>query len=240
MTRFDYSTELLTESEMMDRALKGLRAGQIAMGGPLPFRETESNAAFQEFLAAREARRKRSLQRCHHFSLYERPRHEPQKNTGGFVPQASAGIENDPNLTDGARRCARKIMELAYRSNRSGRTLDVTVTYLAKTLGKCRRTVQRYLRLLQREGYIRVEVVAAGGRGCASGWWSSCWRRSFRAITGKNGLKPAENRMRQKSHKSLFYAFNISKGRDARADPCRAMGYPMHGRRISSGIRNVS
>jgi len=28
-----------------------------------------------------------------------------------------------------------------------------------QALGKCRRTVQRYLRLLEREGYIRVEVI---------------------------------------------------------------------------------
>jgi hypothetical protein len=161
VTRFDYSNELLSESEMMDRALKGLRAGQIAMGGPLPFRETVGNVEYQEFLAAREKRRKRSLQSCHRFSLYERPRHAKPKDTGAFVPQASAVIENDRNLTDGARRCARKIMELAYRSNRDTRTLAVTVTYLAKALGKCCRSVQRYLRLLEREGYVQVQVVTS-------------------------------------------------------------------------------
>ena len=99
--------------------------------------------------------------RCHHFSLYERPRHAKPKDTGAFVPQASAVIENDRNLTDGARRCARKIMELAYRSNRDTRTLAVTVTYLAKALGKCCRSVQRYLRLLEREGYMQVQVVTS-------------------------------------------------------------------------------
>jgi hypothetical protein len=154
-----------TESELMDRAMKALRGRQAAIG-PLPREAPRQDApgasAFEEFLAVREARRKRSLQSCHHFSLYERPRHAPPEDTGAFVPQASAGIENDRNLTDGARRCARKLMEMAYRSNRDGRALDVTVTYLAKALGKCRRSVQRYLRLLEREGYVRVEVVAAG------------------------------------------------------------------------------
>jgi hypothetical protein len=33
------------------------------------------------------------------------------------------------------------------------------VTYLAKGLGRCRRAVQRYLRLVEAEGYIQVEVV---------------------------------------------------------------------------------
>ena len=40
-------------------------------------------------------------------------------------------IDNDPNLTDGARRCARKLAELTYSQNREGRALPVTVTYLA-------------------------------------------------------------------------------------------------------------
>lgn len=119
------------------------------------------HTAFQEYLAAREKRRKRSLQSCHRFRLYERPRHAKPKDTGAFVPPASARIENDRNLTDGARRCARKIMELAYRSNRDSRRLNVTVTYLAQALGRCCRSVQRYLRLLEREGYVQVQVVAS-------------------------------------------------------------------------------
>ncbi len=80
-------------------------------------------------------------------------------DSGAYVPEMAARIDDDPNLTDGARRCARKLAELTYRANRSGRSLDVTVTYLMRALGKCRRTVQTYLRLLEREGYIRVEVV---------------------------------------------------------------------------------
>ncbi|MDW6022155.1 hypothetical protein SAZ10_10310 [Mesorhizobium sp. BAC0120] len=49
-------------------------------------------------------------------------------------------------------------MKLTYRGDRTGRVLDTTVTYLA--LQRCRRTVQRYVRELQREGYIGVAVVA--------------------------------------------------------------------------------
>ena len=149
-----------SESELMAQARAALRRHQASVGGPAPVHETIVNSEYREYLAAKEERRACSLQTCHRFSLYERPRHAPPRDTGAYVPQASAGIENDRNLTDGARRCARKLLELTYRANRSGRTLDVTVGYLARTLGKCRRSVQRYLRLLEREGYIQVEVVA--------------------------------------------------------------------------------
>ena len=190
------------------------------MGGPLPFRETESNSAFQEFLAAREERRKRSLQTCHRFSLYERPRHAPPRDTGAYVPQASAGIENDRNLTDGARRCARKIMELAYRSNRSGRTLDVTVTYLARTLGKCRRSVQRYLRLLEREGYIQVEVVACGRSRMCFGLvielLAPLFPRHHRKKWPETRRKPGAT---EKSQIYSIYTFNISDRKNGRLIP---------------------
>ena len=109
--------------------------------------------------AAWRARRERSLQTCHRYSLYERPRFGPPAESGAYVPAASARIENDRNLTDGARRCARKVLEETYRRNRQGRALEITVSYLAEGLGRCRRTVQRYLRLLEREGYIGVEVI---------------------------------------------------------------------------------
>jgi hypothetical protein len=148
-----------SEAEMMESLLPTLRRAHASIGGAV--QEAVGNTDWQDFLAAREQRRKRSLQSCHRFSLYERPRHAKPKDTGAFVPQASAVIENDRNLTDGARRCARKIMELAYRSNRDTRTLAVTVTYLAKALGKCCRSVQRYLRLLEREGYVQVQVVTS-------------------------------------------------------------------------------
>jgi hypothetical protein len=109
--------------------------------------------------AAYEERQRRSLQTCHRFSLYERPRSGPPRNSDAYVPELAARLENDRNLTDGARRCARKLAELTYLQNREERCLDVKVYYLMKALGRSRRTVQRYLRLLEREGYIRVKVI---------------------------------------------------------------------------------
>src|ERR1019366_5710612 len=87
--------------------------------------------------------------------------------SGAYIPELAARVEDDLNLTDGARRCARKLAEYIYCRNREGRTAEITVTYLMTALGKCRRTVQRYLRQLEREGYIGVEVLRAGTRMCA-------------------------------------------------------------------------
>lgn len=105
------------------------------------------------------ARRQRSLRSCHRQTFNTRRQYEPPAETGAYVPELSARLDNDRNLTDGARRCARKIAELTYRSNREGRALHVTVTYLVKALGRCRRTIQRYLRLLEEAGYISADVV---------------------------------------------------------------------------------
>jgi hypothetical protein len=106
-------------------------------------------------------RRFRSLNNCHRYAQTGRRRQAAPRASRAYVPELSARIEDDPNLTDGARRCARKLAELTYRQNREGRSLPVTVTYLAKALGRCRRTVQRYLRQLQREGYVSVDVVVS-------------------------------------------------------------------------------
>ena len=108
---------------------------------------------------AYEARRNRSLQTCHRYSLYERPRRRTQKETGAYVPELSAGLEADRKLTDGARRLARKLAEIIYRQNREGRFTEITVTYLMDALARSRRTIQRYLRLLEREGYTDSEVI---------------------------------------------------------------------------------
>jgi hypothetical protein len=106
-------------------------------------------------------RRSRSLNTCHRYAQAERPRQATPRSSRAYVPELATRVEDDPNLTDGARRCARKLAELTYRSNREGRVLPVTVTYLAKVLGRCRRTVQRYLRQLEREGYVAVDVVVS-------------------------------------------------------------------------------
>jgi hypothetical protein len=108
-------------------------------------------------------RRRRALNTCHRYAQAERPRKAPPRASRAYVPELAARLDDDPKLTDGARRCARKLAELTYRQNRTGRSLPVTVTYLAKALGRCRRTVQRYLRQLEREGYVSVDV-AAGAR----------------------------------------------------------------------------
>jgi hypothetical protein len=107
-----------------------------------------------------EARRLRSL-RCCHLPAEPKPRRPSPRPSGAYIPELAARLEDDLNLTDGARRCARKLAEYIYRRNREGRAAEITVTYLMAALGKCRRTVQHYLRQLEREGYITVEVVSA-------------------------------------------------------------------------------
>jgi hypothetical protein len=111
--------------------------------------------------AESSARQQRALNTCHRYALAEPARKPSPRDSRAYVPELSARIEDDPNLTDGARRCARKLAELTYRKSRDTRSLPVTVTYLARCLGRCRRTVQRYLRQLEREGYVAVQVVAS-------------------------------------------------------------------------------
>lgn len=113
-----------------------------------------------------EARRLRSYRTCW------RPAHEPvvyaaPRESGAYVPETAAGLDDDRNLTDGARRCARKIAQYVYQKNRDSRSAEITVTYLMKALRKSRRTVQRYLRQLEKAGYISVAVIRARTRMCA-------------------------------------------------------------------------
>lgn len=91
----------------------------------------------------------------------------PPRPTGAYVPELAAMIDNDRNLTDGARRCARKLAEYVYSRDRDRRTAKITVSWLMKALRKSRRTVQRYLRRLERAGYIKVAVIHNGIRMCA-------------------------------------------------------------------------
>lgn len=111
-------------------------------------------------------RQQRSYRYCH-LPAEPKPRQPSPRETGAYVPELAARIDNDRNLTDGARRCARKLAEYVYRKNRDARDADITVTWLMTALGKSRRTVQRYLRQLEREGYIAVDVLRAGTRMCA-------------------------------------------------------------------------
>lgn len=69
-------------------------------------------------------------------------RARPRRRTAApKVPELAARLDDDRNLTDGARRCARKLAEYAYRYARASRSTEITVTWLIQALGKCRRTV---------------------------------------------------------------------------------------------------
>jgi len=152
-------TYIPSESELMGQARAALRQ-RLAIAPSRPPAEpieSQSDPAGPSPDAA--ARRQRSLQTCHRYSLYERPRHAPPTETGAYVPELAARLENDRNLTDGARRLARKLAEIIYRQDREGRQTEITVTYLMNALHRSRRTVQRYLRLLEREGYIHTQIV---------------------------------------------------------------------------------
>jgi hypothetical protein len=104
-------------------------------------------------------RSERSRRHCHLPAEPKKPRYSSPRDTGEYVPEMSARIDNDRNLTDGARRCGHKLMGFVHRKNREGREVEITVSYLEKALNRCRRTVQGYLRELEREGYIEALVV---------------------------------------------------------------------------------
>lgn len=149
-----------TEAELCEEARRALKQ-RLATIAP-SFRVTELLTPEPGLTCPspeKAARRKRSLQTCHRPSLCERPRYPAPNDSGAFVPEMAARIDDDPNLTEGARRCARKIMEETYRRNRRGRTLSVTVSYLGRALGRCRRSVQRYLNQLQEAGYVSIDVA---------------------------------------------------------------------------------
>jgi len=131
-----------------------LRSRIASQGGPASWER-------EPVPVPRTERGRRSLNTCHRYAQTERPRKPAPRGSRAYVPELAARIEDDPNLTNGARRCARKLAELTYRRNREDRALPVTVTYLARALGRCRRTVQRYLRQLEREGYVAVDVVVS-------------------------------------------------------------------------------
>lgn len=115
----------------------------------------------QDLAAAnRQNRRSRSLQTCHRPAL-KVERRGPARNTNAYVPQFSARLLNDPGLSDGARRCAIKLLELAYRRDRAGRSFRGTVSYLANALCRSERAVQTYLAQLRSRGYIRHEVLTS-------------------------------------------------------------------------------
>lgn len=133
----------------------------VAAHARLKLRISPDNADARPVVTPPSDRRSRSLQTAHRYATPKKQvARGVQKDSGAFVPELAARLENDPAITDGARRCARKIAEEAYRRNRDGRAIPVTVSYLSRALGRCRRTVQRYLRQLEEAGYIAVDVIA--------------------------------------------------------------------------------
>ncbi len=111
------------------------------------------------------SRRLRSLRCCHRHAA-ERPIKPPPRDTGAYVPELASRLEDDRRLSDGARHTARKLAEYAYRKHRDDRACIITVSYLARAIGRCRRTAQRHLRQLQAHGYIDVMVMQSGVRMC--------------------------------------------------------------------------
>jgi len=152
-----------TEAEVAQEMLARLKA-RIARDG-IRIEKIPSPTTIPTTLKD-ENRRQRSLRSCH-LPVEPRQLQALPRDSGAYVPEMAARIEDDPNLTDGARRCARKLMQHVYRKDRTARAADITVTWLMRALGKDRRTVQRYLRQLEYAGYITVEVVHARTRMCA-------------------------------------------------------------------------
>jgi hypothetical protein len=88
------------------------------------------------------------------------------RDTGAYTPELSAMLDSDRRLCDGAKLCARKLAAYGYLRHRDDRACRITVSYLAKSLNRCRRTVQRYLRQLEEAGYIDTLVLQSGIRMC--------------------------------------------------------------------------
>jgi hypothetical protein len=132
------------------------------MEAPAVVRRSEGRSA----TAKDPARQARSYRTCwlpaDHADLLP-----PPPDNGAYVPALAAALEDDRNLTDGARRLARKIAAYVHMRNREARAADITVTYLMRALRKSRRTIQRYLRQLERAGDIEVAVIHSRARLCA-------------------------------------------------------------------------
>ena len=143
----------IDESALMAQARRAL-AQRIARDGR---REFETIPLSHSGCASCTQRRKESLQkRCRPSDRTSAP---APRASGSYVPELSDTLDRDLRLSDGARRCARVIAAQVYIRHRDERALRVTVTWLAKAVGRGRRTVQRYLRQLEAAGYIEVDVI---------------------------------------------------------------------------------
>lgn len=103
-------------------------------------------------------RRERSLQTCHRFSMKWKEKHE-KPDTGAYMPELSGRVCRDKNLNGQVLKAAMFLMEQIYMKARNSRTMRITVSYVANGIGMSNRTVQRYLRNLEAEGYIQINIV---------------------------------------------------------------------------------
>jgi DNA-binding MarR family transcriptional regulator len=171
-------------------------------------------------------RQLRSLRACH--LPADRERLARVRERRAYIPELSEALERDPNLCDGARRCARLLAGYVYRRSRESRASQITVSYLSKAMGRSRRTVQRYLRQLERAGYIRTDVVASQRSRLCVGLEVTLLRRLFAAHHAQRW--PAQLRKPAVTPMSLKHRQQIQKSADSGA----ALGTSMHGRGISS------
>ncbi len=125
---------------------------QAVSSGQIPWEQAEKDHA------AHKIRRDRSLQTCHRYNMVERPRYE-RPTTRAYTPETSAIVDIDRNLNDNADKAARFLMRHAYQRARDTRRVRITCSYIANALGRSVRTVQRYMRSLEEEGYIKVDIV---------------------------------------------------------------------------------
>lgn len=117
--------------------------------------DTEINTDYADHQAMRIRARNTSLK----YKWDTEPRYKAPKDTGEYAPELNMKLVKDRNLTDSARRIALFVMHRAYRDNREGRYIALTVSFIMKGLSLSRRTVQRNLSLLEKHGYIESDVV---------------------------------------------------------------------------------
>lgn len=131
-----------------------------AIGWISEAQETADESAWQK-------RRDRSLKSCWRYRFHDEddPEAAPE-DMGLYVPEMSEAIEHDRRLTPEAKRLARLIVAETYRFNRGGRTIEATVGYFADRMGRCGRSVQRYMRQLYYAGYVHINVLVSDIRMC--------------------------------------------------------------------------
>ena len=111
-------------------------------------------------------RSQRSLCSCHRTSAthFCKERY-PKPETRAYTPETRASVDEDRNLNANADKTVRFLMRHAYQKARETRIIRITVSYIAKVLKRACRTIQRHIRSLEEEGYIKVEVISSSVTG---------------------------------------------------------------------------